>query len=151
MAEIVTPTTLEAFAEKQIKALLEAQLTLIPDVNVLTGHTLDDESIDQEAPVITVTVTREEEDIPNSGWWVCAIEAELDPRDLSDSDIETTWLQIETALGNGGGDIETQITSGRLKCMTGSAFYDQALEYEVSQAERTRVYAFTASLGMTAS
>ena len=151
MAEIESPLVLESFAEKQIKTLLEAQLSMIPDANILTGHTTDDAGLDQEAPVIVTTVTREEEDIPGTGWWVCSVVTELDPRDLSDSDIETTCLQIETALGDGGGDIETQISSGRLKCMAGSVFYDLEHEYEVTDGERNRVFAFTASLGLTSS
>ena len=43
MAEIISPGTLESFAEKQIKTLLEAQLTLVPDDNILTGHCTDGE------------------------------------------------------------------------------------------------------------
>jgi hypothetical protein len=79
MAEIVSPGTLESFAEKQIKTLLEAQLSLVPDDNILTGHCTDAENIDQEAPMVIVTVSRDEEDIPGSGWWACSIPCEFDP------------------------------------------------------------------------
>ena len=147
MAEIASPSTLEAFAEKQLKALLEAQVTLLPDANILTGHTLDDEAHDQSAPAITVTVSREEEDIPGSGWWACSIAVELDPRDLSDNDIDAIWLEIETALGDGGSDIESQISTGRLKCMAGSVFY-AGHDYDPTDGERARVYNMAASLGL---
>ena len=150
MAEIASPGTLESFAEAQIKALLEAQLTLVPDDNILTGHCTDGESIDQEAPMVIVTVTRDEEDIPGPGWWACSITCEFDPRDLSDDDVDDAWLQIETALGDGGGDIETQITSGRLKCMAGSVFYS-GQEYDPEDGERIRTYSMSASLGLIAS
>lgn len=149
MAEIVSPGTLESFAEKQIKTLLEAQLTLVPDDNIMAGHCTDGENIDQEAPMVIVTVTRDEEDIPGSGWWACSISCEFDPRDLSDDDVDDAWLQIETALGDGGGDIETQITSGRLQCMTGSVFYG-GQEYDPEDGERVRTYELTASLGLNA-
>ncbi len=43
MPAIISPATLESFAENRIKTLLEAQLTKIPDANILTGHTIDDE------------------------------------------------------------------------------------------------------------
>tara|TARA_R100001530_G_scaffold117066_1_gene84221 strand:+ start:92 stop:547 length:456 start_codon:yes stop_codon:yes gene_type:complete len=151
MAVISSPSTLESFAESQLKDLLEAQLTLVPDVNILTGHTTEAESIDQESPVVVVTVQRQGEDIPGTGWWICDVEVELDPRDFTDTDIETTWLQLETALGDGGGDMETQITEGRLKCMAGSVFYDQAQEYDPTDGERIRFFRFSCSLGLTSS
>ncbi len=147
--EIASPATLEGFAENRIKALLEAQVSLVPDANILTGHTVEDDGIDQEAPVIIVTVERDSEDIPGTGWWVCAAEVEFDPRDLSDTDADTVMNEIDTALGDGGSDIETQLTDGRLKCMAGSVFYDQAFDYS-GDAERLRYYRFTASLGLIA-
>jgi hypothetical protein len=147
--EIVSPATLEAFAENRIKTLIDAQSSLVPDANILTGHTVEDDGIDQEAPVIIVTVERDSEDIPGTGWWICAAEIEFDPRDLSDTDADTVMNEIDTALGDGGSDIETQLTNGRLKCMTGSVFYDQAFEYS-GDAERLRYYRFTASLGLIA-
>ena len=151
MAVILSPSTLESFAESRLKTLLEAQLTKIPDVNILCGHLTDDETIDQEAPVIVITVIRESEDIPGTGWWACDVEVELDPRDLTDTDIESTWLELETALGDGGGDIETQITNGRLKCMPKSLFYDQAQDYDPADGERMRYFRFSCSLGLTSS
>ena len=150
MATIISPATLESFAENRLKTLMEAQVSTIPDANILTGHTISDEGIDQEAPVIIITVTREEEDIPGTGWWSCLIEIELDPRDLSDELIDDVSLKIETAIGDGGGDIETQLTDGRLKCMTGSTYYDQAFDYDPSSAEQSRFFKFTASLGLLA-
>ena len=147
--EIASPATLEGFAENRIKALLEAQVSLVPDANILTGHTVDDEGLDQEAPVIIVTIERDGEDIPGTGWWICSVEAEFDPRDLSDTDADTIMQEVDTALGDGGSDIETQLTTGRLKSMTGSVFYDQAHEY-AGDAERLRYYRFTASLGLFA-
>ena len=63
--------------------------------------------------------------------------------------MDDAWLQIETALGDGGGDIETQITSGRLQCMTGSVFYG-GQEYDPEDGERVRTYELTASLGLNA-
>ena len=147
--EIVSPATLEAFAENRIKTLIDAQSSLVPDANILTGHTVEDDGIDQEAPVIIVTVERDSEDIPGTGWWICAAEIEFDPRDLSDTDADTVMNEIDTALGDGGSDIETQLTNGRLKCMAGSVFYDQAFEYS-GDAERLRYYRFTASLGLIA-
>ena len=147
--EIASPATLEAFAENRIKALIDAQVSLVPDANILTGHTVEDDGIAQEAPVIIVTVERDSEDIPGTGWWVCAAEVEFDPRDLSDNDADTVMNEIDTALGDGGSDIETQLTNGRLKCMAGSVFYDQAFDYS-GDAERLRYYRFTASLGLIA-
>ena len=147
--EIASPATLEGFAENRIKALLEAQVSLVPDANILTGHTVEDDGIDQEAPVIIVTVERDSEDIPGTGWWGCAVDVEFDPRDLSDTDADTVMNEIDTALGDGGSDIETQLTNGRLKCMAGSVFYDQAFDYS-GDAERLRYYRFTASLGLIA-
>ncbi len=149
MAEVTSPTVLESFAENRIKALLEAQLTKVPDANILTGHTLESAG-DDEAAVVTVTVTRQEEDIPGSGWWVCDIETELDPREFLDDEIDALWLEVETALGDGD-PIEAQITNGRLYCMTGSAFYDQPHDYQPSAGERLRYFRFSASLGLTSS
>lgn len=151
MSIITSPAVLESFAENRLKDLLEAQMTLVPDANILTGHTVDDEGIDQEAPVIIVTVTRDEEDIPGTGWWICSIEVEFDPRDLGDESIDSAWLELETALGDGGGDIENQITSGRLKCIPGSVFYDSSHDYAPSAGERIRTFAFSASLGLSSS
>ena len=148
MAEISSPGTLEAFAESRVKALLETGLTTIPDENILTGHTRDEYAAVQE-PTVTVTVTRETEDIEGTGWWVCTIEAELDPRDFTDAQIDACWAEIHSTLGDGSGDIETQLTNGRLACMTGSAFYDQPHEYDGGE-ERFRVYRMTASLGLYA-
>ena len=147
--EIASPATLEGFAENRIKTLIDAQVSLVPDANILTGHTVEDDGIDQEAPVIIVTVERDSEDIPGTGWWICAAEVEFDPRDLSDTDADTVMNEIDTALGDGGSDIETQLTNGRLKCMAGSVFYDQAFDYS-GDAERLRYYRFTASLGLIA-
>jgi len=150
MAEISSPSTLEAFAENRLKTLLEAQLTKVADANILTGHTTDEAGIDEGMPVIVVTVTREEEDIPGTGWWVCSAEIEFDPRDLGDDAVDTACKQIETAIGDGGNDIETQITSGRLQCMAGSVYFDQDFEYSPSDGERLRLFKFTASLGLNA-
>ena len=77
MAVILSPSTLESFAESRLKTLLEAQLTKIPDVNILCGHLTDDETIDQEAPVIVITVIRETEDIPGT----CLLYTSPSPRD----------------------------------------------------------------------
>ena len=150
MAEVASPSTLEAFAENRLKDLLEAQLSKVPDANILTGHTSDDAGVDEGMPVVIVTVTRDEEDIPGTGWWICSVEIEFDPRDLGDDTVDTACNEIETAIGDGGSDIETQITSGRLKCMTGSVFYDQDFEYSPTDGERSRFFKFTASLGLTA-
>ena len=147
--EIASPSTLESFAENRVKALLEAQVSLVPDANILTGHPIDDEGLVQEAPVVIVTIERDGEDIPGTGWWICAVEVEFDPRDLSDDDTDTIMKEIETALGDGGSDIETQLSSGRLKCMDGSVFYDQSHDY-AGDAERLRYFRFTASLGLSA-
>lgn len=151
MAIVLSPTTLESFAENRIKDLLETQSSLIPDANILTGHTIADEGIDQTAPVIIVTVTREEEDIPGTGWWACTVEIELDPRDLTDEKIDDLALEIETAIGDGNNDIETQLTSGRLKCMIGSVFYDQSFDYDPTSAELSRYFKFSASFGLSSS
>lgn len=151
MPIVLSPTTLESFAENRIKDLLEAQVVKIPDSNILTGHTISDEGIDQTAPVIIVTVTREEEDIPGSGWWICTVEIELDPRGLVDESVDDVSLKIETAIGDGAGDIETQLTNGRLKCMAGSVYYDQSFDYDPSSTELSRFFKFTASLGLTSS
>lgn len=151
MSIVTTPAVLESFAENRIKTLIEAQVSQVPDVNILTGHTIEDEGIDQEAPVVVITVIRDEEDIPGSGWWSCSVDVELDPRDLDDESTDSTMLEIETALGDGAGDIETQITNGRLLCMTGSVFYDGELEYNPTANERMRTFRFSASLGLTAS
>ena len=151
MSIVTTPAVLESFAENRIKTLIEAQVLKVPDVNILTGHTIEDEGIDQEAPVIIITVVRDEEEIPGSGWWACSIEIELDPRDLDDEVTDSTMLEIETAVGDGGGDITTQITNGRLLCMTGSVFYDAELEYDPTSNERIRNFKFSATLGLTAS
>ena len=150
MAEVASPETLEAFAENQLKSLLDAQLTKVPDANILTGHTTDDAGVDEGMPVIIVTVQRDEEDIPGTGWWICSVEIEFDPRDLSDDAVDAACKEIETAIGDGGSDIETQITSGRLQCMTGSVFFDQDFEYEPTDGERTRCFMFTVSLGLNA-
>lgn len=147
--EIASPVTLESFAESRLKTLLEAQVSLVPDSNILTGHTVDDEGLDQEAPVIILTIERDGEDIPGTGWWICSVEAEFDPRDLSDTDADTVMGEIETALGDGGSDIETQLSSGRLKCMAGSVFYDQSHDY-AGDSERLQYFRFTASLGLFA-
>ena len=150
MATIASPTTLEAFAENRLKTLLDAQLSKVPDANILTGHTSDDSGVDEGMPVIVVTVQREEEDIPGAGWWICSVEIEFDPRDLGDDVMEETCKEIETAIGDGGNDIETQITNGRLKCMTGSVFYDQDFEYDPQDGERLRLFKFSCSLGLLA-
>lgn len=152
MPAIISPVTLESFAENRIKTLLEAQLTKIPDANILTGHTIDDEGLDQEAPVIVVTVTRDQEEIPGEGWWVCSVEIELDPRDLTDEDIDDISLSIETAIGDGDSSnkIEAQLTDGRLKCLTNSVFFDQGFEYNPNDDEKLRYFKFTASLGLLA-
>ena len=150
MAEVASPETLEAFAENQLKSLLDAQLTTVPDANILPGHTTDDAGVDEGMPVIIVTVQRDEEDIPGTGWWICSVEIEFDPRDLSDDAVDAACKEIETAIGDGGSDIETQITSGRLQCMTGSVFFDQDFEYEPTDGERTRFFKFTVSLGLNA-
>ena len=151
MPIVLSPTTLESFAENRIKDLLETQVVNIPDSNILTGHTISDDGIDQTAPVIVITVTREEEDIPGSGWWICTVEIELDPRDLGDETVDDISLKVETAIGDGGSDIETQLTNGRLKCMTGSVYYDQSFDYDPASTELSRFYKFTASFGLTSS
>jgi|TARA_R100001082_G_scaffold35274_1_gene18330 hypothetical protein len=153
MSIVTTPAVLESFAENRIKTLIETQVTRVPDVNILTGHTIEDDSIDQEAPVVVITVVRDEEDIPGTGWWACSIEVELDPRDLDDESTDSTMLEIETALGDGDGSnkIEAQLTNGRLLCMTGSVFYDSELAYNPTANERIRTFTFSASLGLTAS
>ena len=150
MPSITSPLTVEAFTENRIKALLEAQLTKIPDANILTGHTIEDEGLDQESPVVIVTATREEEDIPGTGWWITSVEIELDPRDLDDDSIDAVCNKIETAIGDGANDIETQFTNGRLKCMTGSVFYDQSFDYDPSDGERSMFFKFSGSFGILA-
>jgi hypothetical protein len=151
MAIVLSPTTLESFAENRVKDLLEAQVANIPDSNILTGHTISEQGIDQTAPVIIVTVTREEEDIPGTGWWICTVEIELDPRDLDDETIDDISLKIETAIGDGAGDIETQLTNGRLNCMAGSVYFDQSFDYDPASTELSRFFKFTASFGLTSS
>ena len=39
MSIVTTPAVLESFAENRIKTLIEAQVSRVPDVNILTGHT----------------------------------------------------------------------------------------------------------------
>jgi len=150
MPTILNPSTLEAFIENRLKDLLEVQLTKIPDANILTGHTIEDSGLDQEAPVIVVTSIREEEDIPGSGWWVTSCEIELDPRDLDDKTIDDISLEIETAIGDGdtNNKIEDQLSNGRLKCMTGSVFFDQGFDYNPTDDERLRYFKFTGSFGL---
>lgn len=149
MADIITPVTLESTAENRLCVLLRAQLTMVQEDNILGGHG-SDELGDQESTVIIVTVTRGAEAVPNSGLYACDIECEIDMRgDLSDSAVDDIMLEVETALGNGALDIETNLTSGRLHCAAGSAEYLAGSDYSPSDGERFREFNFSAYLGIT--
>lgn len=145
--EVASPACLEAFAENQLAVLIRAQLTA-PDSMVLTGNGTR-ELIEEGEPSVVVTVVRQEEDPPDTGWWMCDIEVCLDPAGADGDWVDARMLEIEAALGNGDNDLKASLTTGRLYCMTGSVRTDAPLETE--DEDGLRWFKLSAYLGLSAS
>lgn len=141
------PTSLEPIAEDQVRDLLVAQVSgLQSSADIVTASGYREST--GERPAITVRVTREEEEPPDSGWWLCEIRASLDPSGMDADWTDARMLEIETALGDGDGLLAGELTSGRLVCMTGSIQHDR--EVGLEDEDGRRVFAVTANLGLLA-
>ena len=146
MSDVLTPETLEAFAEQRLCVLIRDQVPAMQAEDVIAAH--GERENTGERSCIVVRVDRQEEEPLGSGFFLSEVTATVDPMNAGGDWAEMAVFGVEEALGNGDDLLASELTSGRLVCMSGSV--EHLIPTEVEDLDGKRRFGFMANLGLLA-